>query len=610
MKSAFVKQFDVIHTILDKENPLTIGNGDFAFTCDITGLQTLCEEYTTIPLCTMTNLIWGKQKGIGDIPYRTYKKVSDHTNIEYMTDTAAPTYESYRDDWFKFDLFKLAFIYENRPLESKLIQNINQRLSLYEGVIYSSFSYLNQRIEVRTKIPQNHHNIQIEVKSELEGLQVRLYFKEPSSNRFGALPKESKDYKVEQNKIIRSTSYAEYILYYRTNMEEENLYFKCNGASFLTISLTNDFEDDTSMQSYFDKAKALDTLDEELNRRMVLSLYLMKVNTLGIYPPAETGLTCNSWYGKFHLEMHLWHHLGLIRFGLYEYVIPSLRWYLSIIDSSRVRAKQQGYLGARLPKMTDPRGVDTPSNIGCLLIWQMPHLLLMLDEILQQDKTALNLEEYLPLVTDLIDFMSSFYYLKDGKYHLDSPLIPANENVEFSCDTPIFEECYTLYAFQVFMRWAEEYSISYDFTKIKDILKNYVPLEIKNNCYEAYIGCEETYTKYNHDHPMMIGMYSYFQSSIVQPEIVYNTLLKILECWSLDDTWGWDFPMLAMAANRLGHKRLAIEILKKPALKNGYLKNGHNPQLPKEALPLYLPGNGAFLLAITHLFEGGQKNEG
>ncbi|MDE6583952.1 MAG: hypothetical protein K2K15_00980, partial [Anaeroplasmataceae bacterium] len=134
-------------------------------------------------------------------------------------------------------------------------------------------------------------------------------------------------------------------------------------------------------------------------------------------------------------------------------------------------------------------------------------------------------------------------------------------------------------------------------------IDRHVPLEIKDDCYEAYIGCKDTYTKYNHDHPMMIGMYSYFKSSIVNKDIIKNTLHKILKSWSLDDTWGWDFPMLAMCAENIGDHALAISILKMNALKNGYLKNGHNPQLPKNALPLYLPGNGAFLLAISHMFE-------
>ena len=42
----------------------------------------------------------------------------------------------------------------------------------------------------------------------------------------------------------------------------------------------------------------------ELERRVVLSQYLTGIQCCGSMPPQETGLTVNSWYGKFHLEMH------------------------------------------------------------------------------------------------------------------------------------------------------------------------------------------------------------------------------------------------------------------------------------------------------------------
>src|SRR5260221_6602186 len=40
----------------------------------------------------------------------------------------------------------------------------------------------------------------------------------------------------------------------------------------------------------------------ELERRVILSQYLTAIQCSGSMPPQETGLTCNSWYGKFHLE--------------------------------------------------------------------------------------------------------------------------------------------------------------------------------------------------------------------------------------------------------------------------------------------------------------------
>ena len=606
MKKAFIQNFDVFHERMDIENPLTIGNGNFAFTSDVTGLQTFYEQYNSIPLGTMTNFIWAKQKGTGKYPFQEYYKASTHKPVYYMTDVQALTYDNYRDDWFKFDLFKLVFLYKGKKLKYDHISNVKQQLSIYDGMIYTSFTYENALVNVITKIPQSHNVLHIKIKTTLKDLQIKLFFLIPSSSLKGYALKEDK-YALNGNTIRRKCEVVDYTLYYNTNMKHKDLCFDCLADAYLSISLDNDFSDDNLLHTYFTTAKEIDTMDEELNRRMVLSLYLMKVNTLGIYPPAETGLTCNSWYGKFHLEMHLWHHLGIIRFGLYDYVIPSIRWYLSLLETSRQRALEQGYSCIRFPKMTDPRGRDTPSNIGCLLIWQMPHLFVMLEEIMKQSPKAICLKDYFPLLIGLIDFMSSFYYWKDGSYHLDTPMIPANENVEYFCDTPIFEECYTIHAFTIFLRWVKEYQIPYDMTRLQDIIEHCAPLEVHDGCYEAFFGCRDTYTKYKYDHPMMIGMYSYFKSSLVKPQLIKNTLNKILSCWSLEDTWGWDFPMLAMTAYRLGDKSLAISILKMKALKNEYLKNGHNPQYPKKDLPIYLPGNGALLLAISHIYE--VKNE-
>ncbi|HJT29789.1 MAG TPA: hypothetical protein VJ784_20400 [Pyrinomonadaceae bacterium] len=68
--------------------------------------------------------------------------------------------------------------------------------------------------------------------------------------------------------------------------------------------------------------------------------------------------------------------------------------------------------------------------------------------------------------------------------------------------------------------------------------------------------------------------------------------------------WGWDFPMTAMTAARLGETRIAVDALLMNTEKNRYLPNGHNWQRPN--LPCYLPGNGGLLYAIA-LMAGGWK---
>jgi hypothetical protein len=115
----------------------------------------------------------------------------------------------------------------------------------------------------------------------------------------------------------------------------------------------------------------------ELERRIVLSQYLVAIQCAGSLPPQETGLTCSSWYGKFHLEMHYWHAAHFPLWGRPGLLERSLGWYGTIRDSARRRAREQGYSGARWPKMTGPDGAESPSAINPLIIWQQPHPIML-----------------------------------------------------------------------------------------------------------------------------------------------------------------------------------------------------------------------------------------
>ena len=87
--------------------------------------------------------------------------------------------------------------------------------------------------------------------------------------------------------------------------------------------------------------------------------------------------------------------------------------------------------------------------------------------------------------------------------------------------------------------------------------------------------------------------------SSIDKTIMSDTLDMVLKTWDLESLWGWDFPAMAMTAFRLGRKKDAIDLLLMETPKNTYRANGHNPQLPRTDLPVYLPGNGALLLAIS-----------
>jgi hypothetical protein len=91
-------------------------------------------------------------------------------------------------------------------------------------------------------------------------------------------------------------------------------------------------------------------------------------------------------------------------------------------------------------------------------------------------------------------------------------------------------------------------------------------------------------------------------SEIEKYTIKCGSLNHVLQAWDWPSTWGWDYPMLAMTATRLGEPEKAVDALFINSQKNRYLANGHNFQSSR--LPLYLPGNGGLLTAVAMMTAG------
>jgi hypothetical protein len=100
----------------------------------------------------------------------------------------------------------------------------------------------------------------------------------------------------------------------------------------------------------------------------------------------------------------------------------------------------------------------------------------------------------------------------------------------------------------------------------------------------------------------MLGALGMLSGRGVDRETMRRTLKRVMNEWQWDKTWGWDYPLTAMTAARLGETKIAIDALLMNAEKNRYLPNGHNYQRPN--LPCYLPGNGGLLYAIAMMAGG------
>jgi len=145
-----------------------------------------------------------------------------------------------------------------------------------------------------------------------------------------------------------------------------------------------------------------------------------------------------------------------------------------------------------------------------------------------------------------------------------------------------------------------------------EILKNLSLPTVKDGVYLSHENCPDTFTKlpFYTDHPSMLQMYGVLDSDKVDINIMSATLDKVNEVWDKKTFYGWDFPVMAMTACRLGRYREAVDYLLIDSPKNTYMENGHNRMVGDDALPAYMPGNGGLLLAIAMLASGYSDKKG
>jgi len=361
-----------------------------------------------------------------------------------------------------------------------------------------------------------------------------------------------------------------------------------------------------------DLSASRDPRAKELERRIVLSQYLTAIQCAGSTPPQETGLTCNSWYGKFHLEMHWWHAAHFPLWGRAALLERSMEWYIKILPQARLKAREQGYRGARWPKMVGPEGRDSPSPIGPLLIWQQPHPIALAELLYRAHPDHATLLKYADVVFESAEFMASYahYDAGGGRYVLGPPLIPAQENhPPRETWNSTFELEYWAHGLELAETWRRRLRLG-PFRNWREVRAKLSNLPVKDGVYLAHENCPQTFTERNRDHPSMLGALGMLPGGKVNRETMRRTLRKVLESWRWADTWGWDYPMVAMTAARLDEPSMAVDALLMETPKNTWLANGHNWQRPN--LPLYLPSNGGLLAAAAMMaaaWHGFPKDE-
>ena len=639
-------------TAIDTLSSLSVGNGEFAMTVDFTGLQTFPEYYKNgIPLGTQSQ--WGWHSFPNSENYR-----HEETLKNFDFGRGRPEPYSVQDknagqrnmdavNWFRSNPHRLhlgvvglEFGENVQPID---IKNINQKLDLWNGYISSKFTVKNDNdsVNIITVCHPQKDLISAKISSN-RNPAVKFHFAFPTGEfaDYGCdwtkNELHSADVIYQDQHSVTLERKIDATVYYVTiewedkadfTEKEKNYFVLSSGGKELTFSCSFTEQPLTEPQpgfretkqaakeywnSYWKKGAVVDFSNckdsraKELERRVVLSQYLLAIQCAGSTPPQETGLTYNSWYGKFHLEMIWWHQAQFPLWGHPEMLDRTLSWYRKAYPVAGEIAGRQGFAGVRWMKMTDPSGIEAPSSVGSFLIWQQPHLIYLAELLYRQNPSQEIIDKYNDLIEATAEFMCSFatYDSINDRYILKG-IIPAQETL--SADktyNPPFELSYWHCALSMAQQWRERARKAHN-PEWDVLIEKLSSLAEKDGLYLAAESAPDTYRdiRYYSDHPAVLGAYGILPASKqFNEEMMRNTLHWIWDNWNWDKTWGWDYPMTAMNAARLGEPEKAIDALLMDKRTNTYLLNGHNFQ--DNRLRLYLPGNGGLLTAVAMMCTG------
>ncbi|MDR2508998.1 MAG: hypothetical protein LBC50_02625 [Candidatus Ancillula sp.] len=642
-KNDSIKKYNPTFLAVDFESVISVGNGDFAFNCDATGFQTLFDEYLkhNNPLTTMSNFHWGSYGGndryqLGNLTMDEFVR-ADGKVVRYpqnavpkrfkaedycgatpikpaepiLKDEASIIHNSERYEWLRKDPHRanmgiLQLEVGGRVPSASEIESIHAELNLLSGVFRSRYKIDGIQFEVMVTCQDNTSKAQFKVISTaFHARKAKLkLLRAPASHTIAGADFQNATVSYLDVDAISGGSAGD-----RLEFEVD---FKGGAFSECTFKGENPY-----VQNFWKNVEVIPLGDvsysredlQELERREVLSLYNLAIHSSGSIPPQETGLMCNSWYGKFHLEMHLWHSAWAPLYGVPELIEKSFDWYLEILPQARENAMRNGFSGCRWPKMVGPKGVDSPSIIAPLLCWQQSHIIFLLHLVYGKSLP----KKYRVLVKETADFMCDFlvYNAKEDVYDMIGPVIPAQEEFDpMTVLNPTFEMVYWKYCLQLALGMLGENDSSRQdsFALWQEVHEKIAVPKPVSSLFPSHQNAPDTFPNFMKDHPMQLAILGLFESADMQTienkAALKSTLERVLEDWDEASMWGWDYGYMAMLAHALDDDDLAVQILLKPSPKNYYAANGHNFQLGRSDLPSYLPGNGALLWAIHTIWKG------
>lgn len=674
-RKELVSRHNPVLTGVDPSAPLMLGNGNIGFTADITGLQTFTEPYSKIaPLLTEAQWAWHSFPNPEGYTVRDTQVEMDvrgsprrYGYIKDWADAAKnPAVAWIRENPHRFSLGRVSLDLragDGSPARVADIREARQTLDMWTGTLTSRFVYDGEEVTVITRVLPEQDTVMAEVTSALVaqgrlGVAVRFPgvsralnpdpsdWAGPAAHSTAELSRKAGEVRLQRR--IDGTSYhaaigapgAEIVQVgphaYRAGTRDRTLavmvqFSQAPGAALPAAAAAADatrrhWADYWSHGGMVDFSGSTDPRAPELERRVILSQYLMAVNAAGSFAPQEEGLFSNSWNGKSHLEMHPWHSAHFALWGRPQLLEKSLGWYVGFLPKAKARAQEQGLKGAWWPKMVGPDGADSPSKVSPFIMWQQPHPIYM-SELLYRAAgragSARVLRAYGELVEESAALLASFAHLDEqsGKYRIGAPIIPVQENFPpLETFDPAFELAYYRWGIETAQAWRERAGkarrADWDavLAKWPDLPQKdglYLPVRSEPGFWDKAAGaCKSNAVDehcQNRDHMSFLMPLGWLPGRGVDRAVMRRTMDRMKRDWDLRQTWGWDYPMMAMTAARLNAPHEAVDWLFFNAKNNQFGSSGMTPRVHLDAhAAAFVPaatGAGAGSAATTAAAE-------
>lgn len=655
-----VSAFSPRLTSFDKLSPFTLGNGKFAFTADITGLQSFGEEYFSagFPLETKARWAWhskpGKNYSLADVneEYNAYGR-----KVGFPTEMESATAQWLRQNPHDLPLGSISLLLDGKKIESEKISNIDQHLNLWQGKLTSRYSLEGNAVHLESAVHATRDLLGLQIDSKLiKSARLSFQFRFPRGYDFAVKNTPDMDWQHDREHTTRVQTQKKHALTLERKVDDLlfTIAIRWQGAAEVKQRSAHEFEivpsgnnkkpfaltveylqqDEkkfadlrftkivTSAEKYWnhywstgafvDLTHSKDAQAPELQRRILLSQYLLAAQARASIPTQETGLTTSSWYGKFHTEMAWLHYAHWILWNRVDLALPILDWYAHNLDKAKAIAASRGLEGARWPKMVGPDGRESPGG-NALIIWNQPHPIYLSEMLFEKTQDKKVLAKYADVVEESAKAMSSMltWDKKNKRYILDSPIWIAQEiYTPKESRNPTYELAYWRYGLETAQQWRIRRGLPTNEIWQKQ-LASLSALPIKDNKYVAMESIPDTFdnVKSREDHPSMLAPTAFFNDAHIDRKIMNNTLDAVVKHWAFEThIWGWDYPMLAMAAAHLERRDIAVQLLLMNSRNNHYLPNGHVPQLGS-GLAVYLPANSSMLSAVATMLKKNQAGE-